>query len=266
MEKICVLRVLGLVVAKTLTPKIVVVSGLTASGKTALSIVLAKQFNAEIISADSRQVYRGLDIGSAKITTAEMQGIPHHCLDIVDPTQNTRYSVGDFQRDAYAAIDDILARGKLPLLVGGTGLYSRAVINGYGFNEQPNQPRYDVLQICLIPPNTILAPKVKLRNTERVAHGMFAETEHLLAAGVPADFLYKLGLEYRLNVRYLQHEIDLDTYYDELYHQTMQFIKRQRTWYRKENPAVTHYLTEPDTYLADATKLMREFLHQSCGQ
>ena len=242
-------------------PKIIVISGVTASGKTALSILLAKRFNAEIISADSRQVYQGLDIGSAKITADEMQGVPHHCLDIVDPAQNTRYSVGDFQRDAYAKIDEIIARGKLPMLVGGTGLYSRAVINGYGFDGQPNAPRYDVLQICLVPPNTILAPKVKQRNVERVEQGMFDETRNLLARGVDTDFLYKLGLEYRLNVRYLQGEINLETYYDELYHQTMQFIKRQRTWYRKENPALTHYLTEPTTYDSIASSLIKNFLH-----
>lgn len=259
MEQICLLRLFWLGMAK-MKSKIVIISGLTASGKTALSIELAKQFNAEIISADSRQVYRGLDIGSAKITPEEMQGIPHHCLDIVDPTQNTHYSVGDFQRDAYQAIDQILARGKLPMLVGGTGLYTRSVAEGYGFGDEPNTPHYNVLQICLIPPNTILAPKVKQRNTERVAQGMFDETRALLTAGVPSDFLYKLGLEYRLNVRYLQNEIDLTTYDDELYHQTMQFIKRQRTWYRKENPAYTHYLTEPTTYLTDATALIKNFL------
>lgn len=241
-------------------PKIVVISGLTASGKTALSILLAKHFNAEIISADSRQVYQGLDIGSAKITPDEKQGIPHYGLDIVDPASNQRYSVGDFQRDTYARIDEITARGKLPMLVGGTGLYSRAVINGYGFEGQPNTPRYDVLQICLVPPNTILAPKVKQRNVERVAQGMFDETRNLLARGVQKDFLYKLGLEYRLNVRYLNGEIDLATYYDELYHQTMQFIKRQRTWYRKEDPACTHYLTDPTTYFTAACALIKEFL------
>ncbi len=241
-------------------PKVVIISGITASGKTALSIELAKQFNAEIISADSRQVYRGLDIGSAKITPTEMQGIPHHCLDIVDPTQNTLYSVGDFQRAAYAAIDQITARGKLPMLVGGTGLYTRSVAEGYGFGDEPNHPHYDVLQICLIPPKNLIAPKVQQRNTERVAQGMFDETRTLLQAGVPSDFLYKLGLEYRLNVRYLQGEIDLPTYYDELYHQTMQFIKRQRTWYRKENPAYTHYLTDPANYLSTATQLIQQFL------
>ena len=85
--------------------------------------------------------------------------------------------------------------------------------------------------------------------------------DNLLARGVDTDFLYKLGLEYRLNVRYLQGEINLETYYDELYHQTMQFIKRQRTWYRKENPALTHYLTEPTTYDSIASSLIKNFLH-----
>ena len=247
-------------------PKIIVLSGLTASGKTALSIELAKKYHGEIVSADSRQVYQYLDIGTAKITPKEMQGIKHHLLDVVDPTGNTRYSVGDYLRDAYPAIDDILARGKVPFIVGGTGLYSRAIIAGYGFDEQPNQPRYQVLQICLTPPKDLIAPKVRARNTERIEHGMFDETRALLQKGVSQQFLYNLGLEYRLNVRYLNGEISLDEYQAELYTQTMQFIKRQRTWYRKENPAVTHDLTEPDTYLADATKLMREFLHQSCGQ
>ena len=245
---------------------LVIISGVTASGKTAISIHLAQQFNAEIISADSRQVYRGLDIGTAKITPAEMHGVPHHLIDIVDPTQNQHYSVGDFQRAAYQTIAAIHARGKLPMLVGGTGLYSRAVANGYRFGDLPNAPRYRVLQICLMPDNAWLKPRVEQRNRERVAQGMFAETERLLAAGVQREFLYSLGLEYRLNVRYLDGEIDQDEYYRALTTQTMQFIKRQRTWYRKENPAITHYLTNPATYLADATALIRAFLAQPADQ
>lgn len=242
--------------------KIIVLSGLTASGKTALSIALAKKYHGEVVSADSRQVYQGLDIGTAKITPAEKQGVPHHLLDVVDPTGNTRYSVGDYLRDAYPVIDDILARGKVPLIVGGTGLYSRAIIAGYGFDEQPNQPRYQVLQICLTPPKDVIAPKVRARNTERLAHGMFDETRALLQKGVSQQFLYNLGLEYRLNVRYLGGEISLDEYQDQLYTQTMQFIKRQRTWYRKEDPTVTHYLTQPASYLADACALIDQFLQK----
>ena len=112
--------------------KIVSIVGLTASGKSALGIKLAQQFNGEIISADSRQVYRGLDIGTAKVTPAERALVPHHLLDVAEP--GTKYDVFAFQQAAYKAIDDITARGKLPIIVGGTGLYSRSVVEGYTFN------------------------------------------------------------------------------------------------------------------------------------
>ncbi len=102
-------------------PKIIAILGPTASGKTALAIELAKQFNGEVISADSRQVYRGLDIGSGKVTQEEMQGVPHHLIDIIDP--NDTYSGTDFVRDASAAIADITARGKVPIIAGGTFFY-----------------------------------------------------------------------------------------------------------------------------------------------
>jgi tRNA dimethylallyltransferase len=102
-------------------PKILVIVGPTASGKTGLSIELAKQFNGEVVSADSRQVYRGMDIGSAKVTQTEMAGIPHHLLDVADPKET--YTASDFKRDAEAAVEDILSRGKLPIVCGGTFFY-----------------------------------------------------------------------------------------------------------------------------------------------
>ena len=119
-------------------PKLIVVLGPTACGKSGLGVELAKRCGGEIVSADSRQVYRGLDLGTGKITPEEMEGIPHHMLDVVEP--NTPYSVADFQRGAYAAIDDILARGRVPLLVGGTGLYIRAVAQGFVFRDAPPNP------------------------------------------------------------------------------------------------------------------------------
>ncbi|MDR3582069.1 MAG: tRNA (adenosine(37)-N6)-dimethylallyltransferase MiaA, partial [Candidatus Pacebacteria bacterium] len=101
--------------------KILVIAGPTASGKTALGVVLAKKFGGEVISADSRQIYRGMDIGTGKPTAAEMNGVPHHLIDIRDPDQE--YTVAEYRRDAIDAIGDILSRGKLPILAGGTGLY-----------------------------------------------------------------------------------------------------------------------------------------------
>ena len=101
--------------------KIVVVCGPTASGKTALGVALARARNGEVVSADSMQLYRGMDIGTAKPTAEEMAGVPHHMLDVADPGED--YSVARYVQDATACVEDILARGKLPIVVGGTGLY-----------------------------------------------------------------------------------------------------------------------------------------------
>ena len=115
-------------------PKVVAVVGTNASGKSALGVELAKRYDAEIISADSRQVFRGLDLGSGKITQEEMQGVPHHLIDVREP--NEFFSMADFQRMSYAAIDGILARGRLPMIVGGTGLYVDSVLDGYLLSDR----------------------------------------------------------------------------------------------------------------------------------
>ena len=115
-------------------PKLIVIEGTNASGKSSLAVELAKQYGGEIISADSRQVYRRMDLGSGKITEQEMRGVPHHLLDVRDPGEF--FSMADFQRLAYEAIDDILSRGKIPFLVGGTGLYVDAVADGYVLSEK----------------------------------------------------------------------------------------------------------------------------------
>jgi len=110
-------------------PKVIAIVGPTASGKTKMAIDLAKQINGEVISADSRYVYRGFNIASAKPTKEEMDGIPHHLIDIVEPEVD--YSVADFYDDARKAIDDIFSRGKVPIVAGGTGLYFRVLLETY---------------------------------------------------------------------------------------------------------------------------------------
>jgi tRNA dimethylallyltransferase len=114
---------------------LLVILGPTASGKTGLGIELARDLNGEIINADSRQVYRYMDIGTAKPTPEQQEQVPHHLLDIVKPDENL--SLAQYQRMAYATIDDIHRRGKLPLLVGGTGQYITAVIEGWSIPEVP---------------------------------------------------------------------------------------------------------------------------------
>ena len=115
-------------------PKMIVIEGTNASGKSSLGVELASRFDGEIISADSRQVYRRMDLGSGKITPEEMRGVPHHLLDVRDPGEF--FSMADFQRLAYEAADGILARGKVPFLVGGTGLYVDAVADGYELSDR----------------------------------------------------------------------------------------------------------------------------------
>ena len=113
--------------------KLIAVVGTNASGKSGLGIALARHYGGEVVSADSRQVYRGLDLGSGKVTPEETAGVPHHLLDVCEP--GTFFTMADFQRLAYAAIDDIHARGKIPFLVGGTGLYVDAVCEGYELSD-----------------------------------------------------------------------------------------------------------------------------------
>ena len=113
--------------------KLIAVMGTNASGKSGLGIELAARYGGEVVSADSRQVFRGLDLGSGKITPEEAKGVPHHLIDVCEPGEF--FSMADFQRLAFAAIDDILTRGKIPFLVGGTGLYVDAVIDGYELSE-----------------------------------------------------------------------------------------------------------------------------------
>ena len=113
--------------------KVIVICGPTASGKTALSIDLAKHINGEIVSADSMQIYKYMDIGTAKPTKEEMQGIKHYMIDIIYPNQ--RYSVANYQKDAIKAIDEIIAKGKRPIVVGGTGLYIDSLIYGIEYQD-----------------------------------------------------------------------------------------------------------------------------------
>lgn len=121
-------------------PKVIVIAGPTASGKTLLSIELAKKINGQIISSDSMQIYKDMDIGTAKVTKEEMQGIKHYLIDCVSPDE--RYSVSDFKKDSVEAIEKILAEGKVPIVVGGTGLYIDSLIYGIEYQDMKFDEEY----------------------------------------------------------------------------------------------------------------------------
>lgn len=121
-------------------PEVIVIAGPTASGKTALSIELAKRINGEIISSDSMQIYKDMDIGTAKVTKEEMQGIKHYLLDFLSPEE--RYTVSNFKKDAEDAIEEILSKGKAPIICGGTGLYIDSVVFGIEYQDMEFDEEY----------------------------------------------------------------------------------------------------------------------------
>jgi tRNA dimethylallyltransferase len=177
-------------------PSLVVLLGPTASGKTALAIQIAQQLNGEIVSADSRQIYRQMDIGTAKPDATERAAAPHHLLDVVAPDET--FTLAQYQQAAYTAINEIHERGKLPLLVGGTGQYITAVIEGWGIPEVPPRPDLraeleeyaaehgaQALHARLRAADPDAADRIDYRNVRRVVRAL----EVYLATGTPITVL-----------------------------------------------------------------------------
>jgi tRNA dimethylallyltransferase len=274
-------------------PRLIVILGPTAAGKSGLGIALALRFNGEIVSADSRQVYRGMDIGTAKVTPAERALVPHHLLDIADPQYP--YSVAQFQQVAISAINDILLRGRVPFLVGGSPHYVQAVVDNLAMPQVPpqrelraalesrpladllaqlaeldplsaatidrNNPRrvQRALEVCLVTgrpfseqrvageplyatlllgiswPRPELYARIDARIDARIQQGLVQEVEGLLAQGLTHERLDALGLEYRFVSRLLRGEFaDEAEMVQRLKYATHDFVRRQLTWFRKD--------------------------------
>lgn len=174
--------------------KLLVLVGPTAVGKTALSLHLAGRFDGEIVSADSRLFYRGMDIGTAKPSRADQDRVPHHLIDICDPADTL--TLGEYQRLAYRTVDVVLARGRLPLLVGGTGQYVTAVVEGWGIPKVAPQPALrDALAalggpelarwLAALDPES--AARIDPRNVRRVVRAL----EVTLVTGTPISVLQR---------------------------------------------------------------------------
>ena len=269
--------------------KIIVIVGPTTIGKSTLAVDIARRFGGEIVSADSRQVYRGLDLGTGKITKKEMRDVPHHLLDVASPTQ--QFSVALYQKLATHAIADIARRDKLPVICGGTGLYIDALVRDIAIPEVPpnktlrkklaakstvelleilqkldprrakeidaqnpvrlvraieiarvigsvpplqkNSP-YDCLIIGLDMSDAILKQRIADRLLERLSKGMIAEAKHLHTKGLSWKRMDALGLEYRYLARHLRGELSRTQMIEELGSAIWQYVKRQRTWFRRD--------------------------------
>ena len=275
-------------------PKIIVVLGPTATGKSDVAVQLAKDFNGEIISADSRQVYKGMDLGSGKITKKEMAGIPHHLLDIIKP--QTYFSVAKYKKLADKAIEEIIKKNKTPIICGGTGFYIDSIVKNITFPEVlPNQKlrkelakksveklfdmlkkldpkrakaidknnpvrliraieiakelgyvpkveempqKYDFIFIGLDLPDQVLKERINIRLIKRIKAGMIKEIENLHKDGVSWKSLESFGLEYRQTALFLQNKINLERMIENLNREIWNFVKRQRTWFKRNPPVL----------------------------
>ncbi|GIF75815.1 tRNA (adenosine(37)-N6)-dimethylallyltransferase MiaA [Asanoa siamensis] len=289
---------------------VIAVVGPTAAGKSALSLALAESLGGEVVNADSMQLYQGLDIGTAKLTPAERRGVPHHVLDIWPVTEPA--SVAEYQRLARAAIDDILARGKVPLLVGGSGLYVRAVLEEFDFpgtdaalrasleaelasvgplalHERltaadpvaasrilptngrrivralevitltgapfaaalPSDPVpfYPSVQIGVDVETPTLDARIAARVDAMWSAGLVAETRALVSQGLREGRTASRALGYQQVLAFLAEECSEQDALDETVRATRRFVRRQRTWFRRD-PRIT-WLDGTDPALAD---------------
>ena len=221
--------------------ELVCVLGPTASGKTKYAVALARELGGEIISADSRQVYRGMDIGTGK-DLAEYGEIPYHVIDVANPGDG--YNVFRFKEDFERAYGDIRSRGAVPILCGGTGLYINAVTTGYDFRSHKplSEPARGPVEPAMTPPRTFFIgtlvsrevrnARIDARLDARLQEGMVDEIKGLLDSGVPAATLISYGLEYKYVTLYLTGALDYSAMREKLAVAIHQFAKRQMTWFR----------------------------------
>jgi tRNA dimethylallyltransferase len=283
---------------------VVAVVGPTAAGKSALGIALAHALGGEVVNADSMQLYRGMDIGTAKLTPVEREGVPHHVLDIWDVTEPA--SVAAYQRVARAAVDDVRARGRVPILVGGSGLYVRAVLEEFEFpgtdaglrasleaslaadgpaplyerlraadpaaaakilptngrrivralevialtgapftaSLPDPKPYYDAVQIGV--DRTDLALRVETRVDVMFAAGLVAETAALAEWGLRDGRTASRALGYQQVLAHLAGSLSVEEARDETVRATRRFVRRQRTWFRRDPRIAWFDATRPD--------------------
>ena len=239
----------------------IVILGPTGSGKTGVSIEIAKAIGGEIISADSRAIYKGMDIGTAKPTREEMQGVPHYGLDLVNPGE--RFTVADWKAYAEDKIKDIKARGKVPIIVGGTGLYIDALIYNYKFKgptghkigdtEQKScsdrtEIKGDFLIVGIQWTTEELRNRLKKRIDQMFQPDLYNETTKLVqkygwGSGAMKSDIYEYAW------KYMQGELTLEKAKELCFYEDYHLAKRQLTWFKRNKNIVWLKLNEVYPYV-----------------
>jgi len=228
----------------------VVILGPTGSGKTGVSIEIAKAIGGEIISADSRAIYKGMNIGTAKPTREEMQGVPHYGLDLVEPGE--RFTVADWKKYAEAKINDIKSRGKVPIIVGGTGLYIDALIYDYQFKgptgfrigdfEQKTcsdrkEVKGDYLIIGIKWSTEELRGRLSKRITQMFDQPLFDETNKLVQEYGQDEIIMKSNI-YEYAWKYLNGELKFSEAKQLAFYEDWHLAKRQLTWFKRNQDII----------------------------
>ena len=213
---------------------LICVLGPTASGKTRYAVQLARALgNAEILSADSRQVYRGMDIGTGK-DLGEYGEVPYHLIDIVPA--GGKYNIYEYQAAFADAWADVRARGRVPILCGGSGLYIESATRAYKFDRENGVPAERLPQktfyIGTLVSREERVARIDRRLDERLEDGLIEEIRGLLDSGIPAEDLLWYGLEYKFVTQYVLGKLSYDEMHILLANAIHQFAKRQMTWFR----------------------------------
>jgi len=243
----------------SLGQKIAVVLGPTAAGKSDLAVKLAKQYNGEIISSDSRQIYKGMNIASNKITKEEMQGVKHHMLSIINPDKN--YSLFNWQQDTFTLINKLHKKNKLPIIAGGTGLYICSILQNYDLDPKEPSLRecpYDFIILGINPDREKLYNKINKRVDRMVDDGSIQEVKRIYKK-YPNKKLNSLsGIGYREIIEYIDDKISLDQAIEKIKQNTRHYAKRQMTWFRRmEKQGLKIHWNKT---LTQNKKLLKEFL------
>ena len=236
----------------------IIILGPTGSGKTGVSIEIAKKIGGEIISADSRAIYKGMDIGTAKPTKDEMDGVPHYGLDLVEPGE--RFTVADWKAYALDRIADIKARGKVPIIVGGTGLYIDALIYDYkfkgptgerigDFEQKTCSDRTDIKGEYLIIGIQWETPELRKRLVQRIekmfSKELYDETKSLVKKYGWGSQAMKSDI-YEFAWKYLSGELSLEVAKEKCFYEDWHLAKRQMTWFKRNKDI--HWLKLEEVY------------------
>ena len=212
--------------------KIVVVLGPTASGKSNLAIKIAQKFKGEIISSDSRQIYKELNIGSNKINKKEQNNIKHYLLNIIKP--NEKYNLFNWQEDTFKIINKIHKKNKLPIIAGGTGLYISSILQNYQLSEsKTSECPYDFLIFGINPNRKNLYKKIDKRVKEMIKKGLLKEVKKIYKKYNNKKLISLSGIGYKEIISYLEKEITLEEAIKLIQKNTRNYAKRQVTWFKK---------------------------------